>query len=160
MIVQLNEVECRIAEYMAKRRYQMSREQGIVDRKIGSQSSELTDLEGIAAEIAFCKLANVYPDLDPSSPKKEDCVLRDGRRVDVKATVHNNGRLVVARWKQPDDVDLYALMIGKFPTYRCAGIMTSDEIIRGDRLKSLGYGLSYVADQEELQRPDEFFGGE
>lgn len=150
MYVTLSEAEQRLAKYLAKQRYELSREMGLPNKKVGDQSNEMTDLEGIAAEIAFCKLANVYPDLDMTGPKAEDCVLRDGRSVDVKSTIYETGRLLAVRWKESGSVDIYVLMVGKFPTYRCAGFMSSKDLLDECRVINLGHGESYAATQDEL----------
>jgi len=60
--ITLNESEIRIAKWLAKMRFHNNRQSSIMDKKIGKQSAEETDLNGIGAEMAFCKLVNVYPD--------------------------------------------------------------------------------------------------
>jgi len=121
---------------------------------MGDQSNELTDLEGIAAEIAFCKLANIYPDLDLDHTNPADCYLRDGRAVDVKSTIYSSGRLLCVRWKNVTEVDLFVLMVGEFPRYRCAGFASSAELMQSNRLVDLGHGVGYSATQNELQSID------
>lgn len=150
----LSEAEQRLAKFLAIRRYQNARSKGLFNAKIGDQSNELTDLEGIAAEIAFCKLANIYPDLDLDHTNAADCYLRDGRAVDVKSTIYSSGRLLCVRWKNVTEVDLFVLMVGKFPRYRCAGFMSSAELMQSNRLVDLGHGEGYSATQDELQSID------
>jgi hypothetical protein len=150
MIVELTNVEQRLARFLAKARHDNARSQGVKNSKMGDQSDEETDLEGVAAEIAFCRLFNVYPDLQLDIRPVEDCVLSNGRSVDVKSTTYTNGRLLVVRWKKPD-VDLFALMVGQFPKYRYVGSMSAEELLREHRLKDLGHGEGYMADQKELQ---------
>jgi hypothetical protein len=48
------------------------------------------------------------------------------------------------------------LVIGKFPKYRIAGIMSADELMRDQRIKNLGHGDTYAAEQTELQSIDEW----
>jgi hypothetical protein len=146
----LSEAEQRLAKFLATRRYQNARAKGLFNAKMGDQSNELTDLEGIASEIAFCKLANIYPDLDLDHTNAADCYLRDGRAVDVKSTTYASGRLLSVRWKDVTKVDLFVLMVGEFPTYRCAGFMSSTELIQPSRLINLGHGEGYAATQNEL----------
>jgi hypothetical protein len=88
--VELNKQEQALCRALAKKRYASNRTAGVRNSKRGRQSNEDTDLEGVGAEMAFCKLLNVYPDL-PMTPRSQDdddgdCTLKDGRRVDVKAT--------------------------------------------------------------------------
>ena len=150
MIITLNEAEQRLAKFIATGRTNAARSNHITDRKMGSQSNEQTDLEGIAAEIAFCKMHNVYPDLNINARPAADCVLPNGLSVDVKATRYDTGRLLAVRWKKTN-VDMFALMVGEFPSYRYAGAMAAVELLRDERLRDFGHGLGYAADQSELQ---------
>ena len=150
MNITLNETEQRLAKFVALGRTKAARGNHITDCKMGNQSNEQTDLEGIAAEIAFCKIHNVYPDLNINARPAADCVLHDGTSVDVKATRYETGRLLAVRWKKTN-VDMFALMVGEFPTYRYAGVMAAVELLRDERLRDFGHGLGYAADQSELQ---------
>ena len=157
MFVELNEAEQELARTLARQRSSGARADGLRDAKQSNASSELIDLEGVAAEIAFCKLANVYPDTEPGA-KPVDAWTREGVAVDVKATTHEDGRLLAVRWKKAGDVAVYVMMVGKFPKYRCAGFMNSDELIRNERLKDLGRGLAYAANQDDLTRIEALLG--
>jgi hypothetical protein len=147
MTITLNDAEQKLAHYLAKRRHAEARSRGITDRQIGPQSSSETDLQGIGAEIAFCRIFNVYPDTEVGHTPLADCTLPCGSTVDVKATKHQNGHLLVAKWKAPDAVTAYALMVGTFPNYRIAGMAPSESIFRPDRLKNFGHGEGYAVGQ-------------
>lgn len=154
--VELTSSEQLVCKGIAKSRYESNRSASVGNAKIGSQSDEVTDLEGFAAEMAFCKLFNVYPDFSVqprSSVAGEDdgdARLRDGRSVDVKGTKYPNGKLVAVPWKKPQ-VDLFALMVGSFPKYEFKGFMRRDDLLQTARLGTLGYGPTYIAAQKELQ---------
>lgn len=150
MLIHLNEAEQRLAQYLAKSRYLKSRQMGLTDAKIGPQDNWATDLEGIGAELAFCKSHNIYPSMDVGDLPDADAVLRDGRTVDVKATKYEHGHLLAVRWKGMN-VDLFVLMVGEFPTYRCAGFMPSTELLQEKRLRDFGHGPTYAAAQNELK---------
>lgn len=152
-MINLTEAEQRLAKFLARSRFENARAKGITNSKIGDQSNEETDLEGIGSEIAFCKMSNIYPDLQTDFLPVEDAVLRTGETIDVKSTKYENGHLLVAKWKQPD-VQLYALMVGKFPSYRCAGFFPSKSMISPSRLKNFGHGEGYAAKQHELDPLD------
>ena len=92
MIVTLNQTEQELAQVIAQRRYESARGQGLTDLKDGEQSNWVTDLEGAAAEIAFCKLANVYPDMETGRSNIEDCYLKNGYAIDVKTTRYEGQR--------------------------------------------------------------------
>lgn len=152
--VTLTESEQAIARYMAKRRQQYARSNGIKDQKIGAQSGEEGDLNGFGAELAFARISNTYPDLSVNHDvlPDADVVFRTGHTIDVKVTKYRNGHLIAQPGKSKSQVDLYACMIGEFPTYRLAGFMSRSELIREDRLRDFGYGnnRAYAARQDEL----------
>lgn len=148
--VTLNVAEQKLARFLARARYEKNRKSGTPDLKMGPQSCEETDLEGIGAEIAFAKAHNCYPDLSTDHRPDADVLLGDGRTVDVKATKYPSGHLLAMRTKRGKSVDVFALMVGAFPTYRLAGVMTYEELINDQRLKDFGYGPVFAASQESL----------
>lgn len=154
--ITLDPTEQLICKAIARRRYENARNMNVKNSKMGGQSNEETDLEGISSEMAFCKLFNIFPDLtvqvrsSTEGTDDGDATLRDGRTVDVKSTKYTTGRLLAVRWKKPK-IDLFALMIGKFPTYTFKGFMKSEELIKPERIGNLGHGDGYIAEQYELK---------
>jgi hypothetical protein len=157
----LEEGEQEVCKKIAQMRHTKNRMDSIVNKKIGNQSDEFTDLNGIGAELAFCKLFNLYPDLtiyirsSANGDDLGDCKL-NGKLIDVKATVHEHGRLLTVPWKKPT-VYAFALMVGTFPEYSFRGFLMADELINEDRLGRMpGSSIdSYFAEQEELVEFDE-----
>lgn len=149
----LTDSEQRIARYLARGRSAIAREKGRTNARYGDQTDEQTDLDGVGGELAFCKLVNAWPDMHLCSYTTDtdpgDCTLPDGRTVDVKTTRYPRGKLLVARWKPPK-VDLFALMVGTFPHYSYRGALSSRQMIDPRRLRDLGHGLGYAAEQHEL----------
>ena len=88
MRITLNQAEQKLAMYLAKARYLNARNNGTKDLKVGGQSNEETDLEGIAGELVACKFFNVYPDTETNLKDlpKYDLLTSKGSRVDVKTT--------------------------------------------------------------------------
>ena len=151
MKVTLNEAEQRLARFVAAKRNEAAATAGRTNCRRADATDQEINVEGIAAEIALCKLLNCYPDLETAGPLPEyDALARTGVTVDVKATHYPNGRLLALPWKAGKAPDIYALMVGKFPTYRCAGIMRADELLAPERLTDLGHGKTYAAEQAEL----------
>lgn len=152
--ITLTDVEQNICKTIAEARYRSNRAAGVADLKRGDQSNIATDTEGFAAELAFCKLFNLYPDftISPRGAANDvgDATLRCGLSVDVKATVYKSGHLITPPWKDESALDLYALMVGKLPTYTFKGFMRRDVLQQEDRLGDLGYGPTYKASQEDL----------
>ena len=61
----------------------------------------MTDLEGIGAELIYCKVNNLYPDLETDiyPLPEEDAITKQGLRVDVKSTKYPNGHLLAVLGK-------------------------------------------------------------
>lgn len=154
--VKLNISEQRLAEYVAQRRCEWNDRLGVPNVVISSLGQRGVDLEGIAGELAFCRLFNVYPDLetDVEPPYKAyDCVLYDRLRVDVKNTTYEHGRLLVSHktGEKAGEVDAYALMTGTFPgPYVYRGMMNRHELIQEKRIGEIYGNRSYMAWQNEL----------
>lgn len=150
MIV-LNEGECRVAKVLAKLRYEANRNGGVYNQKIGAQSDEFTDLEGIAGELAFCKMLNIFPDMsiEPRAGSV-DCILPSGVTIDVKTTKYPSGKLTATMKKKVGDVDIYALMVGEFPSYRYAGYARASDLINESCVGTLGHGPTYILGQGKL----------
>jgi len=152
LYIELNDAEQKLARYLARKRHDGARKRRVRDRRIGPQDALQTDLEGIAAEIVVARAMNVYPDttIAVTETQDEDLVSRDGMFIDVKSTVYKRGRLLAAPWKKVGGVDQYILVVGTFPRYRIAGIMSADELLQEKRLVNLGHGEGFSANQNEL----------
>ena len=153
MDMTLTDAEQRLAKYLATSRTAANRGAGVTNGKLSQQSDAEIDLDGVGAELAFCRLMNLYPDLSLNlRAGGADCTWA-GRSLDVKQTRYQSGRLIAIRKKASNPCDLYALMIGAFPTYRFAGMATSEQLFAAERLHDLGRGVGYVLDQDALQKP-------
>jgi len=148
----LNDNEQRLAKFLAKSRYETNRANNVKDLKIGSDSNEYVDLEGMAAEIAYCKLMNIYVDMDtnPSEMPAFDCISRLGVRVDVKSTKYRNGHLIATLKKVKNPPDKYVLVVGEFPSYSVVGEVWAEDLLDEGNLKDFGYGNCYAVTQSEL----------
>jgi len=148
----LNENEQRLAKFLATARSVTSRENNVKDMRVGNDSSEAIDLEGMAAEIAYCKLMNIYVDMDTNPPEMPafDCVSRLGVRVDVKSTKYRNGHLIATLKKVKNPADKYVLVVGEFPSYSVVGEVWAEDLLHEGNLKNFGYGNCYAVTQSEL----------
>lgn len=157
--ISLTTAERKLAHFIARNRNRNNRSFNVTNLKISGADAATVDLEGVCGEIAFCKLFNVYPDLDtdhePPHPL-HDCVIPPppGFRIDVKTTKYENGKLLVdARKgsKKTGGVDYYALMTGIFPgPYTFRGLIAREHIIQPNKLGLLCGYKSYMAEQSEL----------
>jgi hypothetical protein len=162
-VVKLSSSEQTICRAIAKKRFSNNRKSGVVNKKIGTQSNEFTDLNGFGAEFAFCKLFNLMPDFSIQPRKSDefdyDCKFYDGTKIDVKTTKYKTGRLLVAKWKSSGS-DAFALMIGEFPTYQFKGFCSRERAMSEKYLKDMGHGEAYFVDQEELVEYSDLFATE
>lgn len=157
-VIVLNKPEQAICRTLATWRYRSNRAKAVINSRMGDQSDDQTDLEGVAAEFAFCKLFNLYPastlEIQPRSAQRGEDTGGDAtlvsKVVDVKATTYPNGKLLAVPWKGEVRVDCFALMTGTFPEYTFRGFMTADELLRPQRRGDLGHGITYIAYQSEL----------
>jgi hypothetical protein len=149
-VIELNIAEQKLAKFLAAQRHNAARKNNINNAKMGPQSDEETDLEGIAAEIAFCKIMNVYPDLQVGVLEYADAFTTKMGAVDVKTTKYKNGRLLARKSKIGNEPDSYALMIGEFPVYRFVGWIDAKSLIDKQNLIDLGHGEGYALPQERL----------
>ena len=138
-----------MARYLAQERPRRNRAAGVKDQLSGGDA-EAVELDGVGAELAFCRLMNVYPDLS-TEPRRGggDCVV-NGVPVDVKTTRYNNGQLIVKEKIPKNHATVYALMVGRFPEYDYRGCALARDVLRPDRLTKLGDGKVYAVDQEDL----------
>ena len=151
--VELTHGEMMTVHWLAEKRHEMDRQNGVVDQQVGPQSSAQTDIIGVSAEFAFCKHFNLWPDLDPTSRKIADCVNRDGRTVDIKGTHYRNGKLLLLIKESMEYCDRYVLVTGQPPDMWITGWLTKDEFITDDMKGRMGPDkpLSYIATQRQLR---------
>ena len=71
-------------------------------------------------------------------------------KVDVKATKYKTGRLLARTSKAMEDSDLYALMIGEFPTYTFVGWAWNHELLKEENIIDLGHGEGFALSQDQL----------
>jgi hypothetical protein len=90
-----------------------------------------------------------------SSEKKTDDgdAIVEGLTVDIKTTKYETGRLVTPKHKKIV-CKLHALMVGEFPEYEFKGFIKTEELMKEENLKDLGYGLTYCIEQEKLLELD------
>jgi hypothetical protein len=55
-------------------------------------------------------------------------------------------------WKEPKDIDAFALMVGEMPKYRYVGMMKASDLLQEHRKTDLGHGTVYMATQDELYK--------
>jgi len=153
MKITLNVAEQKLAKYLARSRYENARSTGKPDGKVGAQTNEEVDLEGISGEMVVCRMFNVYPDTDTDlvDLPKYDLKTAKGSRVDVKTTRYSSGMMLATLKKRAEDCDIYVLVIGSFPSYRIVGWCKAVELLQKENIINLGYGDVYALGQDKLR---------
>jgi hypothetical protein len=146
----------------------------IQDGAPGSERERFIEQNGIAGELAFGKLFNLFPTSQISVAARKvkdddgDFIL-DGLTVDVKTTEYATGKLTLASWKNNetffDRVQAMSLMTGDIrdvdnrrdanlprAQYVWHGFMSSRDLCTGQRFKCLPGRdkREYIALQDEL----------
>lgn len=150
-IVTLNKYEQGMIEKVTADKFGIEDVRGIQNR----QTDYFRRRDGFAAELAFCKLFNVYRDFDMQY-LGYDVVITLGeerRTVDIKQTPYNEGRLLADMGGKI--CDLYVLMIGQFPTFIYRGSIPGAILCRAENIETIGGKQFYAAQQSKLSM--EFF---
>ena len=152
MTVELTPSECAVAQMLASMRTMVSRAAGITNLKQGGQSQHITELEGMAAELAFAKHFNICPDMSIKPVGGGSDGILKGKTIDVKVTSYPDGRLLAHPNKKKDPSDVFVLLVGKMPKYRIAGYALAEDLIHPNNLTDLGHGPVYAMNQSSLKQ--------
>jgi len=150
MEIILNDPEQKLVKYIASLRIKYDRESGAIATIYDEKDALEAETDYYGAEVAYCKMMNIFPDTGYKTRQPFDCISRDGNKVDVKQTYRQNGRLLVKSKLRDYLPDIYALMIGKFPAYRYAGMIKASELLVDERLDTTLPHPAYAAGQNEL----------
>lgn len=154
MKVRLLPAESRLVEWMARQVAARIEKEGWNQPTVGQGSWLDYARQGFGAEIAFCKLFNVYPDLSIDGPARAGCdiTLHDGRTIEIKS-IDAPWKNLIAPLNTADKPrpDYFGLMVCNSPYYEWMGAIPADEFLVPGRLKNLGRGLTYVASPNELR---------
>ena len=150
MMIELTDAEYNIACQVGIRRYHAARAMGAKNRKMSKTDSQYdVETNGMAAEMAFCKLIGVRPDFS-DTPQVADCEWM-GYTIDVKATKRPNCRLLLETDKRKL-CDIYVRMCGEKNIWRCGGLGLVNVIRQPENLSRLGegYKMTYAMPQHRL----------
>ncbi len=152
MIVELDNLEVELCEYIGKLRSKIARSNNVIDAKIGKHSGEQGDIQGFKAEYAFAKANNLFPDfgLSPRSGSA-DGVTRNNNRYDIKSTHYKTGNLL-STLKVNQDIDIYVLAYVNQNIVEFVGWATKDELIKEENIKNLGHGDGYFLSRNKLNK--------
>lgn len=159
--VRLTDFEQKLAIALGKARQDADDKAAVRDnRHDDSRTSVEVHIAGAAAEIAFAKLTNCFPDLS-TEPRRggHDVTIASppidvSVRVDVKHKERMDGALYVSPKKiELGGVEVYALMLGKMPTFLFGGWIRAEDLYDPHYLVTEASGSHYKALQRDLE-PD------
>ena len=150
MIVSLTQEDLLIINFVGRSRSLIARAASVIDEKQGDQDGVDSDVMGFAAEYAFAKHQNLFPDfgLSPRSGTADGVMGKF--KYDVKSTHLPNGRLLCTL-KENASVDIYILAIVASRSVNFPGWAYSSELRKNENIKDLGHGNGYVMDQSKLR---------
>lgn len=124
-----------------------------INRQFGNDDNTY-DVIGVAAEYAWAKHHNTFPDLTFVSRKGGYDNLTNGKRVDIKSTASLHGRLISNPKQINSDVDLMVLAIVQLPIVNFVGWCRPEDLRQPENLTTLGQGPVYALSQgHPLLRP-------
>lgn len=162
--IELIDFEVELVKIIGGRRYSSNRNAGVPGSLImedgGAAPDAEIDIQAFGAELAFCKLHNLYPDLTLMiRTGSDDCSLPfkpgvPNRSIDVKWTGRKNGRLIVAYYKKNLASDIYVLMRGHLPMYEYLGWIYARDLFKPENVELLTERKikTYVAPFGKLNR--------
>lgn len=127
-VATLTEDEVRLAQFVGQERHNRARARGVYDQRRSGRDPLEIDVDGIGAELAFCRLCNVYPDLAFTlKAGGADCRIGD-LGVDVKSTRKGDPSLFVKTSQIQRAIDWYALMLVDWPRFLFVGAVRSRDV--------------------------------
>jgi hypothetical protein len=146
--INLSAGEVMLARLLASLRTGLNRVANVKTNKFGDADLFQHEILGVAGEIAFAKAKNLYLDLSFDPRKGGTDFVYKGKKIDIKTTEREDGRLLVPIWKTPEDSDIFVLVTGKIPTFRIRGFATASEVFANKT--SVGHGPCYAVSQDKL----------
>jgi hypothetical protein len=149
-VVTLNRYEIDMVEHVTKDKLRLE--------DVAQIQNRTTDfyrrLNAYGAELAFCKLFNLYRDFDIHYGSYDVVITfhyenyEERKTVDVKQTIYNNGKVWASKNSTP--CDIYALMVGEIPTFIYRGAIPGEILFRPENLETMGSHEVYAASQGRL----------
>ena len=152
----LTELEQKLCVTGAKMRHNSNRSSGVTNVKVSRRTDRDVEVLGLAGELAVAKYLNVYPDLTIFIRKGgADLITPDNKKIDVKTTFYDNGRLIAFHKPDYGDIDTFVLVTAEnYPTVVIRGWAKREDLINDDKIGNLGYGKVFMMEQSELRDID------
>lgn len=163
--VTLSPLECDVVRFIGGKRSGLAVGAGLGGNNLTSMSNVDMDIEAFGAEVAACKLLNVYPDFTPQlksvkdGSDKGDLVLPSGVAVDVKVSPYDWGNLLISSRKSfCRSINFFLLLTGKLPTYTFRGFIPFTKAVSDVFWDAKMKKPCYHVPQSELRELDYWLG--
>lgn len=150
MKVKLTEADLGIVHLLGTLRATASRAAQSRPRQFGHDQITIDTL-GVAAEYAWAKHHNIFPDLTYTARRNGYDSLLHGWRIDIKSTTQPTGRLILNPAQNNPDIDCYVLALVALPEVCFVGYALTHELKHPKNLANLGHGPCYVLEQHQLR---------
>tara|TARA_R100000322_G_scaffold78473_1_gene49274 strand:+ start:134 stop:721 length:588 start_codon:yes stop_codon:yes gene_type:complete len=152
----LTKLEQKISATGGKMRYDSNRKAGLPNAKVSKRDPMDIEKIGVAGELAVAKYLNLYPDLSIFVRKSgADLLTHNNKKIDVKTTFYDRGKLIAFYKTDYGDVDTFVLVTAEhYPTVVIRGWAKREDLINNDKIGNLGYGKVFVMEQNELRDID------
>lgn len=149
----LTELEQKICSTSGKMRYNSNRKAGLPNAKVSKRNPTDIEMIGVAGELAVAKYLNVYPDLSIFVRKGgADLITHDNKKIDVKTTFYDKGKLIAFYKTDYGDIDTFVLVTAEhYPIVVIRGWAKREDLINNNKIGDLGYGKVFVMEQSELR---------
>lgn len=132
----LTQHEYWLAQVITARRQEVNAQAGIRERKMGADRDAFKiGVDGLVAEFAICKHANVWPELD-CTPRHggHDCII-GGIRIDVKAVPVEREFCFLPARKRENTIDWYVWCMVVDERAKLLGWIAPAEVYRDEFLE-------------------------
>ena len=152
----LTKLEQKISSTGGKMRYDSNRKAGLPNAKVSKRDPMDIEKIGVAGELAVAKYLNLYPDLSIFVRKSgADLITHNNKKIDVKTTFYDRGKLIAFYKTDYGDVDTFVLVTAEhYPTVVIRGWAKREDLINDDKISNLGHGKVFVMEQSELRDID------
>jgi hypothetical protein len=167
---QLTKEETQKCISLGTERNTKNQEQKRTNRRYCGRDDAAISIQGIVGELAFQKMSSGTCDIEDTHCRSVmdetdfDCVLSDGKKIDVKTTFSFVQELRVTTWKKTNPPDAYALLVLTNyanqhapitfevpPCLEFCGIVPSRTLFQDKNIKSVGTTDYYVFPRSMLQ---------
>jgi hypothetical protein len=134
MKVELKPSEYAMCCYLSAMRTLVNTQSGVSEKKMGSDDGYKIGVDGLVAEIAFCKHFNIFPDLsfDPRGGG-HDCIFHN-RRVDIKSTKPGRTTVYLPERKKHNKIDMYVWCYVDFRSVEILGYFFPLDLFKPENL--------------------------